>query len=124
MKAVVFTEFTQTQSMLLDLFESAGIDAVAINGRLGIHERAVVQTTFRDRARVLVSTDAGGEGINLQFAHVVVNYDLPWSPSRRSSRGSGASTASDRSDPCRQSTWRWSNPSMPGCSRCCRRSSP
>jgi hypothetical protein len=35
-----------------------------------------------ESARVLVSTDAGGEGINLQFAHVVVNYDLPWSPSR------------------------------------------
>lgn len=82
LKAVVFTEFTQTQNMLLELFENAGIDAVAINGQMGIHERAVVQATFRDRARVLVSTDAGGEGINLQFAHVVINYDLPWSPSR------------------------------------------
>lgn len=82
LKAVVFTEFTQTQAMLLELFENAGIDAVAINGQMGIHERAVVQNTFRDRARVLVSTDAGGEGINLQFAHVVINYDLPWSPSR------------------------------------------
>jgi hypothetical protein len=82
LKAVVFTEFTQTQNMLLELFENGGIDAVAINGQMGIHERAVVQSTFRDRARVLVSTDAGGEGINLQFAHVVVNYDLPWSPSR------------------------------------------
>ncbi len=82
LKAVVFTEFTQTQGMLLELFENVGIDAVAISGQMGIHERAVVQFTFRDRARVLVSTDAGGEGINLQFAHVVVNYDLPWSPSR------------------------------------------
>lgn len=82
LKAVIFTEFTQTQNMLLELFENAGIDAVAINGQMSIHERAVVQSTFRDRARVLVSTDAGGEGINLQFAHVVVNYDLPWSPSR------------------------------------------
>lgn len=82
MKAVVFTEFTQTQSMLLELLENAGIDAVAINGQMGIHERAEVQAAFRERARVLVSTDAGGEGVNLQFAHVVVNYDLPWSPSR------------------------------------------
>lgn len=82
LKAVIFTEFTQTQDMLLELFENAGIDAVAINGQMGIHERAVVQTTFQNRARVLVSTDAGGEGINLQFAHVVINYDLPWSPSR------------------------------------------
>ena len=82
LKVVVFTEFMQTQSMLLDMFEGAGISAVAINGGLGIHERAIVQAEFRDRARVLVSTDAGGEGINLQFAHVIVNYDLPWSPSR------------------------------------------
>jgi superfamily II DNA or RNA helicase len=82
LKVVVFTEFIQTQSMLLDMFESAGISAVAINGGLGIHERAIVQAEFRERARVLVSTDAGGEGINLQFAHVIVNYDLPWSPSR------------------------------------------
>lgn len=82
LKAVVFTEFTQTQGMLLELFENAGIAAVAINGQVGIHERAFVQNDFRDRARVLVSTDAGGEGINLQFAHVVINYDLPWSPSR------------------------------------------
>jgi len=81
-KAVIFTEFTKTQNMLLELFESAGIAAVAINGSLGIHERAVVQGDFRERARVLVSTDAGGEGVNLQFAHVVVNYDLPWSPSK------------------------------------------
>jgi len=78
----VFTEFTQTQNMLLDLFDGAGISAVAINGGLGIHERATVQSDFRERARVLVSTDAGGEGINLQFAHVIINYDLPWSPSR------------------------------------------
>lgn len=82
LKAVVFTEFTQTQEMLLDLLESAGIPAVAINGGLGIHERALVQAEFRDSARVLVSTDAGGEGVNLQFAHVVINYDLPWSPSK------------------------------------------
>jgi hypothetical protein len=64
------------------MFDGAGISAVAINGGMGIHERAVVQAEFRERARVLVSTDAGGEGINLQFTHAIVNYDLPWSPSR------------------------------------------
>lgn len=82
LKVVVFTEFAQTQFMLLDLLEGAGIEAVAINGAMSIHERATVQAQFRSSARVLVSTDAGGEGVNLQFAHVVINYDLPWSPSR------------------------------------------
>ncbi len=38
--------------------------------------------SFRKEARILVSTDAGGEGLNLQFAHVVINYDLPWNPMR------------------------------------------
>jgi SNF2 family DNA or RNA helicase len=82
LKAVIFTEFTETQRMLLAMFEDVGITAVAINVAMGIHERADVQRRFLESARVLVSTDAGGEGINLQFAHVVVNYDLPWSPSR------------------------------------------
>ena len=39
-----------------------------------------VQRQFAEKARILVSTDAGGEGLNLQFAHIVVNYDLPWNP--------------------------------------------
>ena len=64
--------------MLLNVLESAGIPAVAINGSLNIHERARRPEEFRTTARVLVSTDAGGEGVNLQFAHVVINYDLPW----------------------------------------------
>jgi superfamily II DNA or RNA helicase len=81
-KAVVFTEFVPTQEMLLDVLAGAGISAVAINGSMSIGERRDAQDAFRTDARVLVSTDAGGEGVNLQFAHVVVNYDLPWSPTR------------------------------------------
>jgi hypothetical protein len=81
-KAVVFTEFVPTQEMLLDVLDGAGIAAVAINGSLSISERRDAQEAFRSNARVLVSTDAGGEGVNLQFAHVVINYDLPWSPTR------------------------------------------
>ncbi len=81
-KAVVFTEFVPTQEMLLQVLDGAGISAVAINGSMSIAERRDTQEEFRTNARVLVSTDAGGEGVNLQFAHVVINYDLPWSPTR------------------------------------------
>jgi hypothetical protein len=49
---------------------------------MSIAERRDAQEEFRTHARVLVSTDAGGEGVNLQFSHVVINYDLPWSPTR------------------------------------------
>jgi superfamily II DNA or RNA helicase len=81
-KAVIFTEFVPTQEMLLQVLDDAGISAVAINGSMSIAERRDAQEEFRTNARVLVSTDAGGEGVNLQFAHVVINYDLPWSPTR------------------------------------------
>ena len=85
-KILVFTEFVATQEMLLDLLAAAGVTAVAINGSMSLSEREVAQEAFRKRVQVLVSTDAGGEGINLQFAHVVVNWDLPWSPSRLEQR--------------------------------------
>ncbi len=81
-KAVVFTEFISTQAMLSEVLGRAGIAAVAVNGQMSIAERRDAQGEFREDARVLVSTDAGGEGVNLQFAHVVVNYDLPWSPTK------------------------------------------
>lgn len=81
-KAVIFTEFVPTQEMLLQVLGGAGISAVAINGSMSITERRDAQEEFRANARVLVSTDAGGEGVNLQFAHVAINYDLPWSPTR------------------------------------------
>lgn len=86
LKAVVFTEYVATQDMLLGLLESTAIPAVSINGSMSIPERRVAQELFARDARVLVSTDAGAEGINLQFAHVVVNYDLPWSPMRLEQR--------------------------------------
>jgi superfamily II DNA/RNA helicase len=79
---VVFTEFVPTQEMLLEVLAAGGIPAVSVNGSMSIAERRDAQHEFRTSARVLISTDAGGEGINLQFAHVVVNYDLPWSPTR------------------------------------------
>lgn len=82
LKLVVFTQFVATQDMLLDLLDRAGISAVSINGGMDLEERRIAQEEFRTDSRVLVSTDAGGEGINLQFAHVVVNYDLPWNPMR------------------------------------------
>jgi len=47
---------------------------------MDLEQRRRVQRNFAEKARILVSTDAGGEGLNLQFAHIVINYDLPWNP--------------------------------------------
>jgi superfamily II DNA or RNA helicase len=85
-KVLVFTEFVPTQDMILDLLVDAGVEAVVINGSMGLDERALAQEAFRTTAQVLVSTDAGGEGVNLQHAHIVVNWDLPWSPSKLEQR--------------------------------------
>ncbi len=55
---------------------------VNLNGSMGMDARQQVQAQFSGPAQILISTEAGGEGINLQFCHVVVNYDVPWNPMR------------------------------------------
>ncbi|MCI0587996.1 MAG: SNF2-related protein [Planctomycetes bacterium] len=79
-RALVFTRFRATQERLLEALRGEGIDAVPFHGGMRRLERAEAIAAFRDRARVLVSTDAGSEGRNLQFCNVVVNFDLPWNP--------------------------------------------
>jgi superfamily II DNA or RNA helicase len=81
-KVLVFTEFTATQAMLEAFLESRGFQVVTLNGAMSRDEREAAQRTFADQAQILISTDAGGEGLNLQFCNVVVNYDLPWNPMR------------------------------------------
>jgi superfamily II DNA or RNA helicase len=80
LKFLIFTEFVPTQTMLRDFLEQHGFSVVCLNGSMDLNERRRVQRQFAENFRILVSTDAGGEGLNLQFAHVVVNYDLPWNP--------------------------------------------
>ncbi len=82
LKVLLFTEFVQTQEMLKQFLGDRGITVVTLNGSMSMDERKRVQDAFCRRARVLVSTDAGGEGLNLQFCHVVINYDMPWNPMR------------------------------------------
>ena len=86
LKVLIFTEFVPTQQMLKAFLEARGIPVVVLNGTMGMAERQQAQDAFRKSHRVLVSTDAGGEGLNLQFAHVVINYDIPWNPMRLEQR--------------------------------------
>lgn len=82
LKVLVFTEFVATQFMLKDYLEARGISCVLLNGSMTMEERRLAQQDFSQEYRVLISTDAGGEGLNLQFCHIVINYDLPWNPMR------------------------------------------
>ena len=86
LKALVFTEFVPTQAMLRKFLTDRGFSVVCLNGSMDMEERKRVQEEFARDARILVSTDAGGEGLNLQFCHVVVNYDIPWNPMRLEQR--------------------------------------
>ncbi|MCW2238225.1 DEAD/DEAH box helicase [Azospirillum canadense] len=86
LKVLIFTEFVPTQAMLAAYLEQRGFAVVILNGSMDMDERREVQRAFADEARVLISTDAGGEGLNLQFAHVVINFDLPWNPMRLEQR--------------------------------------
>ncbi|MDZ7954084.1 DEAD/DEAH box helicase [Nostoc sp. DedQUE09] len=85
-KVLIFTEFVPTQKMLREFLTQRGISVVCLNGSMGMQERKQVQEAFAKDVRILISTDAGGEGLNLQFCHVVVNYDIPWNPMRLEQR--------------------------------------
>ncbi len=82
LKVLVFTEFVPTQTMLAQFMESRGFAVVQLNGGMDMEARTRAQREFAGDARILISTDAGGEGLNLQFCHVIVNFDMPWNPMR------------------------------------------
>src|SRR5205085_1001561 len=109
-KALIFTESRRSQDYLLGLLESgkwagqtvlfngtnnspqatqiyhewlarhAGTDRVT--GSRTADTRAALVEAFRDKAQIMIATEAGAEGINLQFCSLVINYDLPWNPQR------------------------------------------
>ncbi len=80
LKVIIFTEFVKTQEFIKTLAEVRGFSVALINGSMSIEERNIALRQFRTEKSILISTDAGGEGINIQFAHIVINYDLPWNP--------------------------------------------
>lgn len=82
LKVLIFTEFIPTQAMLELQLRDRGFEVATLNGQMAVEQRIAAQKAFAESARILISTDAGGEGLNLQFAHVMFNYDMPWNPMR------------------------------------------
>lgn len=82
LKVLIFTEFVPSQAMLADFLESRGFSVATLNGSMDLEARTRAQQSFARDIRILISTDAGGEGLNLQFCHVIVNFDMPWNPMR------------------------------------------
>lgn len=86
-KLLVFTEFKDTLDELRRLFEGWGFKVTQIDGSMPPVARPAAEAEFRsDAYQVMVATEAAGEGINLQFCAHMVNYDLPWVPTRLEQR--------------------------------------
>lgn len=94
-KLLIFTEFRDTLDYLagdgrdgrpLGKLREWGYEVVTIHGQLNMEARIAAEHEFRDRAQIMVATEAAGEGINLQFCSLMVNYDIPWNPNRLEQR--------------------------------------
>ena len=81
-KAIVFTQFRASQEEIAKALTAEGIPNQVFHGEQTWQEKEEALERFRGPIPFLISTETGGEGRNLQFAHIVVNYDLPWNPMR------------------------------------------
>lgn len=79
-KVIIFTEFRATQFYLQWYLQQHGISSVPFRGGFKGSKKDWMKQLFEHHAQVLIATEAGGEGINLQFCHHLINYDLPWNP--------------------------------------------
>lgn len=79
-KVIIFTGFVATQTYLQELLVNRGYTVTILNGGMSIDERNAAMQEFKTSTSIFISTDAGGEGLNLQFANIIINYDLPWNP--------------------------------------------
>ena len=85
-KLLLFTEHRDTLSYLREHLDSWGYSTCQIHGGMNPRERKQAQEDFRTTCQICVATEAAGEGINLQFCHLMINYDLPWNPTRLEQR--------------------------------------
>jgi len=85
-KVLIFTESRDTLEYLQEKITAWGYTVTVIHGGLKLEERIAAEREFKNRTQILIATEAAGEGINLQFCHLMINYDLPWNPNRLEQR--------------------------------------
>ncbi len=85
-KLLIFTESRETLDYLAERLRTWGYQVTVLHGSMDLNQRIRSEHEFRERAQVMISTEAGGEGINLQFCSLMVNYDIPWNPNRLEQR--------------------------------------
>jgi superfamily II DNA or RNA helicase len=79
-KKLVFVHYLETLEHLAGLLADAGIAFVRFDGSLSGPEKDAAISEFRDRVAILLSTESGGEGRNIQFCNTLINFDIPWNP--------------------------------------------
>jgi len=85
-KLLIFTESRETMEYLSEKLSSWGYKVAVIHGGMNMDARIRAEHQFKNEAQVMVATEAAGEGINLQFCWLMVNYDIPWNPNRLEQR--------------------------------------
>ncbi|MBY0122412.1 DEAD/DEAH box helicase [Bacillus sp. S/N-304-OC-R1] len=85
-KVIIFTEYRATQMYLQWFLKQHGITSVPFRGGFKRGKKDWMRELFQKNAQVLIATEAGGEGINLQFCNHIINFDLPWNPMRLEQR--------------------------------------
>ena len=81
-RVIIFTHFRKTLELLADRLRALELDFALYHGGLPIAEKTAAIERFEKSAPVLLSTEAAGEGRNLQFCSTMINFDLPWNPMR------------------------------------------
>jgi SNF2 family DNA or RNA helicase len=81
-KVIIFTHFRRTLEKLADLLQTMGVDFVQYHGEMNMPSKNQAIADFESRANILLSTEAAGEGRNLQFCRTMINFDIPWNPMR------------------------------------------
>jgi SNF2 family DNA or RNA helicase len=85
-KILIFTESKDTLEYLEKRIRSWVYSVNVIHGGMDLEERVNAERVFKNETQVMIATEAAGEGINLQFCHLMVNYDIPWNPNRLEQR--------------------------------------
>jgi hypothetical protein len=85
-KILIFTESKDTLDYLERRIKSWGYSVNVIHGAMTLEERVAAERIIKNETQVMVATEAAGEGINLQFCNLMVNYDIPWNPNRLEQR--------------------------------------
>jgi SNF2 family DNA or RNA helicase len=85
-KILIFTESKDTLEYLDKKISGWKYSVNTIHGSMRLDERIKAESVFKNETEVMVATEAAGEGINLQFCHLMINYDIPWNPNRLEQR--------------------------------------